>query len=399
MEVGLQPVTTASKTVRVLISTGEVSGDLQGAMLVEALYRQAKIFGISLDIVALGGDRMAAAGAEILALTQSIGSVGLVESLPFVLPTLRVQRQAQRYLAENPPDVVVLLDYLGPNLGMGSYVRRCFPQVPILYYIAPQEWVWSLSSRNTQHLVRTVDQILAIFPEEARYYKSHGANVAWVGHPLVDRMQGVASRDEARRRLNIPESQVAIALLPASRRQEIRHLMPVMFDAAQRIQAQVPNAHFWIPVSLEQYRPAIESAVQRYGLRATLVSENVRTVLAAADLAIAKSGTVNLELAILNVPQIVVYRVNPMTAWIAKHILKFSVSFISPVNLVNMEPVVPEFLQEKATSEALTQAALQLLTDEIQLQAMREDYERMRQALGTVGVCDRAAQMILKSVI
>ncbi|MGB3491813.1 MAG: lipid-A-disaccharide synthase [Elainellaceae cyanobacterium] len=399
MEVGVQRATTAPKTVRILISTGEVSGDLQGAMLVEALYRQAESLGISLDIVALGGDRMAAAGANVLALTQSIGSVGLVESLPFVLPTLRVQRQAQRYLDKNPPDVVVLLDYLGPNLGMGSYIRRSFPQTPILYYIAPQEWVWSLGSRNTEHLVRTVDQILAIFPEEARYYKAHGAHVEWVGHPLVDRMQGVVSRDEARRRLNIPESQVAIALLPASRRQEIRHLMPVMFAAAQRIQAQVPTAHFWIPVSLEQYRSAIESAVQRYGLRATLVSEDVRTVLSAADLAIAKSGTVNLELAILDVPQLVVYRVHPITAWIATHILKFSIPFMSPPNLVNMEPVVPEFLQEKATPEALTQAALQLLTDETQRQAMREGYERMRQALGTVGVCDRAAQMILKSVI
>lgn len=393
-----QLAATAPKTMRILISTGEVSGDLQGAMLVEALYRQAETLGISLDIVALGGDRMAAAGATLLGQTSSIGSVGLVESLQFVLPTLRVQRQAQRYLNDNPPDKVVLLDYMGPNLGMGSYVRRRFPNAPIFYYIAPQEWVWSLGSRNTQQLVRMVDQILAIFPAEARYYESHGAKVMWVGHPLLDRMQGVMSRDKARQLLNIPESQVAIALLPASRRQELRHLMPVLFETARRIQAQVPQVHFWVPVSLAQYRPVIEAAIQRYGLRATLVADDVRTVLAAADLAIAKSGTVNLELAILDVPQLVVYRVHPITAWIATHILKFSIPFMSPSNLVNMEPVVPEFLQEKATPEALTQTALQLLTDEPQRQAMREGYERMRHALGTVGVCDRAAQIILKAV-
>lgn len=393
-----QPVPSAPKTKRILISTGEVSGDLQGAMLVEALYRQAKLLGIPLEIVALGGDRMAEAGAKLLGQTSGIGSVGLVESLQFVLPTLRIQRQAQRHLHSNPPDAVVLLDYMGPNLGVGGYIRQRFPKVPMFYYIAPQEWVWSFGSRNTQRLVRMVDQILAIFPDEARYYESHGAKVLWVGHPLLDRMQGVASRDEARQHFTIPPSQVSIALLPASRQQELRHLMPVMFETAQRIQAQIPQAHFWIPLSLEQYRPVLEAAIQRYGLRATLVSEDVRTVFAAADLAIAKSGTVNLELALLNVPQLVVYRVHPLTAWIARKILRFSIPFMSPSNLVTMEPIVPEFLQEEVTPENLTQAALQLLTDTNQRQAIQEGYQRMRQALGTVGVCDRAAQVILNSL-
>lgn len=394
-----QPAASPPQVRRVLISTGEVSGDLQGAMLVEALYRQAKRLGLALDIVALGGDRMAAAGATLLGQTSDIGSVGLVESLPFVLPTLRVQRRAQRYLDAHPPDVVVLIDYLGPNLGMGSYMRRRFPKVPIFYYIAPQEWVWSFGNRNTKQLVRMVDRLLAIFPEEARYYKSYGADVTWVGHPLLDRMQEVIGREAARQQLKIPPSQTAIALLPASRRQELRHLLPVLFETARQIQAQYPEVHIWIPVSLNQYRSAIAAAVECYGLRATLVDQDGHRVLAAADLAIAKSGTVNLELALLDVPQLVVYRVHPITAWIAKYILRFSIPFMSPPNLVNMEPVVPEFLQDKATPEALTHAAMQLLSDEAQRQSMLNGYQRMRQALGVPGVCDRVAQTILKSII
>ncbi|NET52341.1 MAG: hypothetical protein F6K09_27730 [Merismopedia sp. SIO2A8] len=137
----------------IFISTGEVSGDLQGAMLIEALKRCAQITGLELEIVALGGEKMAAAGAKLLVNTTGIGSVGLLESLPFVLPTLQIQRRAQHYLQQHPPDIAVLIDYFGPNLVIGNLIRSRLPQVPIVYYIAPQDWVWSVSSRNTAKLV------------------------------------------------------------------------------------------------------------------------------------------------------------------------------------------------------------------------------------------------------
>ncbi|MFM9161318.1 MAG: lipid-A-disaccharide synthase, partial [Dolichospermum sp.] len=120
------------------------------------------------------------------------------------------------------------------------------------------------------------------------------------------------------------------------------------------IQSHLPNVHFWIPLSLETFRNKITAAIKDYGLKATVVLGQQREVFAAADFAITKSGTVNLELALLNVPQVVVYRLNPLTAWIARHILKGSIPFASPVNLVVMREIVPEFLQEKATTENIT---------------------------------------------
>jgi len=382
------------KTARIFISTGEVSGDLQGALLVASLRRQAAILGWELDISGLGGDRMAAAGMTLLANTSGIGSVGLVESLPFVLPTVRLQQRVKQSLRRSPPDLVVLIDYMGPNLSLGRFVRRQFPHVPTVYYIAPQEWVWSFGSRNTNQLVSMTDRLMAVFPEEARYYQTHGAAVTWVGHPLVDQIPLAPSRAEARQQLGIPDEQWAIALLPASRRQEIAHLMPILFRAAQQLQARFPQIHFWIPVSLESYRPALSQAVHQYGLRATLVAGQAQRVIAAADLAIAKSGTVNLETALLDVPQIALYRVHPLTAWMARHILKFSIPFMSPPNLVQMEAIVPEFLQEAATPANITEAASQLLQDDVARQRMRAGYRRMRQALGKPGVCDRVAQEI-----
>ncbi|HIK06383.1 MAG TPA: lipid-A-disaccharide synthase [Trichormus sp. M33_DOE_039] len=382
--------------MRIFISTGEVSGDLQGSLLIAALQRQAVAAGIELEIVALGGDKMAEAGAKILGNTSGIGSMGILESLPYVLPTLIVQRQAIAYLKQHPPDLVVLIDYMGPNIGIGSYMQKHLPNVPVAYYIAPQEWVWSMSLQNTSRIVGFTDKLLAIFPEEARYFRENGANVTWVGHPLIDRMQDAPSREAARTQLKIDNEQVAIALLPASRRQELKYLLPVIFQAAQTIQTKLPTAHFWIPLSLEVYRQPIEEAIKRYGLQATVISGQQKAVFAAADFAITKSGTVNLELALLNVPQVVVYRLHPITAWIARTILRGSIPFASPPNLVVMKPIVPELLQEQATPENITQAAMELLLNSQRRRQTLADYQQMRQCLGELGVCDRAAQEILQ---
>ncbi|MEA5507126.1 lipid-A-disaccharide synthase [Halotia wernerae UHCC 0503] len=382
--------------MRIFISTGEVSGDLQGSLLIAAMKRQAATAGLPLEIVALGGERMAEAGATILGDTSGIGSMGLIESVPYILPTLRLQRRAIAFLKQNPPDLVVLIDYMGPNLGIGTHMQKHLPKVPVVYYIAPQEWVWSVSLRNTTRIVGFTDKLLAIFPEEARYFSDNGAKVRWVGHPLVDRMQNPPSREAARAKLGITPEQKAIALLPASRHQEIKYLLPVIFAAAQTIQTKLPEVHYWIPLSLEIYRQPIEEAIERYGLRATVVSGQQKEVFAAADFAITKSGTVNLELALLNVPQVVAYRLNPITVWIARKILKGSIPFASPPNLVLMKPIVPEFLQEQATPENITQAAMELLLNPQRQQQTLRDYQEMRQYLGEVGVCDRAAQEILQ---
>ncbi|MDZ8185574.1 MAG: lipid-A-disaccharide synthase [Nostoc sp. ChiSLP02] len=381
--------------MRIFISTGEVSGDLQGSLLITALKRQAVEMRLELEILALGGEKMQEAGATLLGNTSSIGSMGILEGLPYILPTLQVQRRAIASLKQNPPDLVILIDYMSPNLGIGTFMQKNLPQVPVVYYIAPQEWAWSLNLRNTNRIVGFTDKLLAIFPEEARYYSEQGAKVSWVGHPLVDRMQDAPSRQAARATLGISPEQIAIALLPASRRQELKYLLPIIFEAAQTIQAKLPEVHFWIPLSLEIYRQPIEEAIQSYGLQATVLSGQQKEVFAAADLAITKSGTVNLELALLNVPQVVVYRLNPVTAWIARKFLKGSITFASPPNLVVMKEIVPEFLQEQATAENIIQAAMELLLNISRKQQTLADYQEMQQNLGEIGVCDRAAQEIL----
>ncbi|MFB2880821.1 lipid-A-disaccharide synthase [Floridanema aerugineum] len=379
--------------MRIFISTGEVSGDLQGALLINALKRQAQKLGQELEIVALGGSLMAQAGATLLGDTTKIGSVGILESLPYILPTLQIQNRAKQYLRQNKPDLVILIDYMGPNLAIGNFMRSHLTNVPVVYYITPQVWVWSLGDRDTKQIIKNSDLILAIFPEEARFFGEKGVKVTWVGHPLLDKMTNAPSRSAARASLGIASEETVITLVPASRRQELKYVLPVMLAAAKILQSKIPKVKFLIPLSLESFRQPLEQAIREYNLNATLVGDKNIEAIAAADLAISKSGTVNLEIALLEVPQVVIYRVNPITAWIAKNGLKFAIPFMSPPNLVLMKAIVPELLQEQATAENIVQESLNLLNTAKRSQVLA-DYQQMRQALGEKGVCDRAAQEI-----
>jgi lipid-A-disaccharide synthase len=381
---------------RLFISTGEVSGDLQGAILIESLFKQAATQGIELEIVAIGGPKMAAAGAHLIGNTQRISSIGLLEALPHLIPSLRIKQQVERYLEAHPPDLVVLIDYIAVNTPIGRFIRQRFPGVPIVYYIAPQEWAWSINDKNTNAIASITDRLLAIFPEEARYYERYGLSVSFVGHPLIDRVTTFPDRAAAREALGIPPEQIAIVLSAASRQQELKYLVPTVLAAAQQIQAQLPQVKFWIPLAIADFEPQLQVLLAQYGLTAELVPpEQGKSLLAAADLAIAKSGTINLELALLKVPQVVVYALNPVTAWIGRHILRFRIpTYACPVNLVEMQPVVTELLQEAMTPENICQAVMAQITPERRAQ-QRQGYDAMEKALGERGVSDRAAQEIL----
>ncbi|HTL88271.1 MAG TPA: lipid-A-disaccharide synthase [Leptolyngbya sp.] len=382
---------------RIFISTGEVSGDLQGALLVESLYRQAEALGLEVEILALGGDRMQAAGAKLLGSTTEIGSIGIVEGLPYLFPTLSVQRRAKQYLRENPPDMVVMIDYSDPNISIGLHVRKHLPNVTTAYFIAPQEWVVAINEKKTNWIVEISDRIYSIFPAEAEYYKAHGADAIFVGHPLVDRMKDAPERFEVRSKLGIAPDQTTIALLPASRQQEIKYMLPAIFKAAQQIQAKIPDVRFLVPLSLEKYRSQIVQAIQDYQLQAEIVEGSPLDAIAASDLAITKCGTVNLEIALLDVPQVIMYRLAPFTYWVAKNILKLKIRFASPPNLVCMKEVAPEFIQDAATPENLAKAGLELLKPENRAKTIA-DYQEMRQALGEAGTCDRVARSILEQL-
>ncbi|MDS3859324.1 lipid-A-disaccharide synthase [Thermosynechococcaceae cyanobacterium BACA0444] len=382
-----------TKNFKIFISTGEISGDLQGGLLVAALFDQAEARGWELEITGLGGQRMAAAGAKIIYDTRRISSIGFVEALRYVAPTIKFQALAKKQLQNNPPDLVIFIDYIAANLTLGNYIRQHLP-VPTVYYIAPQEWIWSHSPKTTQKLIEISDQMIAIFPEEERYYKKHGANITWVGHPLVDRVKNAPNRDQARQQLGLKADELAIVLFPVSRYQEIKSLLPLFLSAVKIIQAQLPQARFWLSLSLAQYRAEIAATVAEFGLEIPILEEPL-LLIAAADLTLAKSGTVNLEIALMNVPQVVVYRINPFGLWLYQTFLKFDLDYVSPPNLIAMEPVVPELLQENATPDKIAATSLDILQNPQTKAQMLAGYDRVKHLAGEPGAVRRAAQSIL----
>jgi lipid-A-disaccharide synthase len=380
-------------TYNIFISTGEVSGDFQGAALAQALYREAQAQNIPISISGMGGEKMAAQGVNLLGNTAGIGSIGLLEAVPFILPSFFLQQKVKGMLKQKPPHIAILIDYVTPNIAMGQFIKHHLG-IPIVYYIAPQEWVWEFQN-NGNLITSFTDQILAIFPAEAEYYRQKGANVTWVGHPLIELMAKIPDRSVCRAELGINPDALVVTLLPASRQQELKFLLPVMVEVCQILKQQLPQLEFWLPISRRAYRTEIEQTISKYQVKINLIESNPHYAIKAADLALSKSGTVNLETTLLGVPQVILYRVSLLTAWVARKIFKFQIPFMSPTNLVLMESVVPEFFQEEVQSSPIAQTCLDLLKNPEARSQMLTKYNEIKQNLGDGQATTKSAQAIL----
>lgn len=253
---------------------------------------------------------------------------------------------------------------------------------------------------GTTRLIGFTDRILAIFPEEASFYASRGARVTWVGHPLLDTLGSPPTSEQARAELGLIPGQQLLLLLPASRPQEMRYMMPSLVAAAAELQRLRPGLRVMVPAGLASFEAPLAEQLELAGVDATVIpadrADALKPVLcAAADLALTKSGTANLELALRGVPQVVGYRLSRVTAFVARKLLGFNVPHISPVNLVLGERLVPELLQDDLTAEAIVAAALPLLDPSSERTRMLEGYGRLRSLLGEPGVTTRAACEIL----
>ena len=390
--------------MKLLISTGEVSGDLQGSLLINALKKNAEKRKIELEILALGGERMQEAGAKLIANTSSIGAIGFLEALPYVLPTLNAQSKIDNYLSSSPPDAVVLIDYMGPNIRLGLKVKKKFPNIPIIYYIAPQEWAWRLGDSGTTDLISFTDKILAIFEEEAKFYSNKGGNVKFVGHPMLDFYRNIPTREESLRRIGLTSDQKLLLIIPASRKQELKYILPTLLKAAKLLQEKDPSITVLIPSGLNEFNELLNNSLKEYALSGRIILSNEVDDLkpflfSAAHLALAKSGTINMELALNSVPQIVGYKVSRVTAFFARYLLRFNVKYISPVNLLLNKMLIPEFIQEDFTADKIFNAALKILEDNSTKEDIKLGYERLKDKLGKPGVTDRASKDILDLLI
>jgi lipid-A-disaccharide synthase len=368
---------------RIMIVAGEASGDLHGAGLavqILACDPQCELFGIA-------GERMRAAGVRALVRTEDIAGMGATELASTFRRTLHALRALRAILRTEPPKLLVLIDYAEFNMMLARSARNA--GVPVLYYVTPQVWAWR--RWRIRKLVQRTDRMAVVFPFEAELFARKGGRVSFVGHPLLDRVAPAQDRAQTLARHRFPLHSRLLAILPGSRRGEIRYLLRPMFEAARLLAA----GHGLTPVI------ALAPTLTASDLRAAAGIEGMRiiegdtySIIAASDLALVASGTATLETALLGCPMVIAYKMSAVS-YILGRLLVTGVDFIGMPNILAGRQIVPELIQWEVTPSNLVSAAAPMLAEPLHSETAAA-LKALRHNLGAPGAAARVAAMALE---
>lgn len=379
---------------RLYVIAGEASGDLHGGNLIAELFRIASGNGQlttdnrQLSIRAWGGDRMSAAGADVVKHYRELAFMGFTQVIMNLRTILRNIQQCKEDIAAFQPDAIVLIDYPGFNLRIADWAKA--QGIQVFYYISPQLWAWK--ENRIAIVKRAVDRMFCILPFEKDWYAQRGVDVDFVGHPLLDEMNAPSPQPLSRGEglPDDPHFKPPVALLPGSRTQEITRMLPVMLDAAKHF----PNERFVVAAA-----PSVPEAFYRQLIgdaRVELVTGKTYDLLRQAKAAVVTSGTATLETALFGVPEVVCYSGSAINVWLARRLVK--VKFISLVNLIMDREVVRELVQQDMNAEAIRQELGRLLNDGAYRDRMINDLYTLREKLGGPGASARTAHLLWKSL-
>jgi lipid-A-disaccharide synthase len=370
----------------IMLAVGEASGDLHGALLCRALRAAAP----ECRLVGMGGPRMRAQGMDVTIDLTGAAAVGGTEAVGRVPALVRAYRTLRARLGVAPrPSVLVLVDFPEFNLRLAAAARRA--GVPVVYFIPPQIWAWR--PWRIRALRRLTSLVLAVFPFEHALYRRAGVRVEFVGHPVIDGLASAPAREQARRQLGLDEAALVIGVLPGSRREEVERLLPAMRAAAAHVAAAYPAARFVLALAPTIERAAVDRLLAGSGPHIDVVADRTHAVMRAADLLLIASGTATLEAALLGTPMVVCYRLSWASEAMARLLIR--VPWVSLANITLGRAVVPELYRD-TSGRTLAAAALRLLDTPGALQAQRDAFAELTGQLGSPGVGDRAARLILE---
>lgn len=369
---------------RVLISCGEASGDLYAG----ALARELRALDPAIQIAGFGGEQLRAAGASLIGDYRGLTVTGLAEALKVLPRSYAMYRRLVAAARDTRPDVFVAIDFPDFNFRLAAAMRRL--GVPVVYYISPQLWAWRAGRMKTMQ--RIASHVLVIFPFEEPIYRAAGVPVTFVGHPLLELTGAASTRVEFLESIGLQPQARTVALLPGSRPNELRELLPTLLDAATRIQRSAPDTQFVI-ARAPNLDSALFVAVKETPLHIAVVEGRTDDVLASADVAITASGTATVQAAIHGCPIVIVYRLSPLTYRLGKPFVK--VDTYGMVNLIAGRRIAAELIQENFTPQSVAAQTLTLLTDPAARAAATQGLREVREKLGAPGASRRAAQAVL----
>jgi lipid-A-disaccharide synthase len=367
--------------IPLLISAGEASGDMYAARLATALQKRADV-----ALFGMGGPQMRAAGVDIITDYKEVSVVGITEILSRLPSLVRAMRHLVAEVQRRKPPFSILTDFPGFHLRLARKLRPL--GVRNIYYICPQFWAWR--PWRVRVVRRRFAQALCIFPFEEAFFGDAGVPTKFIGHPLVGAVNTTQSREDFCRQQNLDPSKAIVTILPGSRHAELAQHMPVIREACARVQQQCP-AQFVVAAAAHSNPHDLQTGWNP-ALSLRIVEGQTYNALAAGDAAIVSSGTATIEAALLDVPMVVVYRVTPLTALLAKPLVR--TPFFCMVNLIAERHVVPELIQKDFTPKKVAEEVLRLLSDLRARETLRAGLADVRSRLGPPGAVDRAADVI-----
>ncbi len=368
----------------IFIVTGEASGDLHAAKLVKDVHKLDP----NINFSGMGGINMRNAGVNIIIDFTDLAVMGLFDVLRHLTKFYSAKKIIHKTLLNNPPDLLILIDYSGFNLRLVKKAKQA--GIKILYYITPQ--VWASRQRRIKIIRKYVDQLAVIFPFEVDFYKQFDIPVAFVGHPLANTVQATMDMAFAKQEFTLNSEYKTIGLFPGSRKEEIKRLLPVMLKSAKLLKKAFPNIQFVLALASSLTQNDLAPYLKKSNLDIKIIANQNYDAMQVCDAIIATSGTVTLEIALMNIPMVIIYKISPPYFPIK---LIINVPFIGLCNIIAGKEIVKEFLQQHANAKNISAEITHILNDEIYRNTMIAELKKIKPQL-TLKETENLAHLIIK---
>lgn len=373
---------------KIMMVAGEASGDMHCAKIAYKLKELCP----SIDIFGMGGKLMTQAGVNINYDISDLSVMGITEvlgKLPLILNRLK---GLKKLIEQEKPDAIVLVDFPDFNMRLLSFAHS--RKIPIIYYIPPKAWAWR--RKRADVIAKYTSAVASIFPFEAEVYRQAGANVHYVGHPLLDIVKPSISKEEAYKKFGLDPEKTVIGIMPGSRRKEINKLLSMMLESAKIIKSQFPDCQFILPVA-QTINP--DMLPQMIDPPVTIIaSSDVYNMMSITDLIIMASGTATLESTFMFAPMIVIYKISWLSWIVMKRMVNSEVKSTTLPNIIAKEMIVPELLQNKANPENISDIAIKMLRNPQELENQRNELRNVYKKMGELGAVERVARLILDQI-
>lgn len=372
---------------KIMFSAGETSGDMHGANLAKALRELAP----EVELFGFGGPQMANAGVKLCKNMLDYSVMGFWEVLVNLRKMFKLKDALVEEMKRQKPDILVLIDYPDFNWRLAREAKKL--GIPVFSYIPPSAWAWRKG--RAKNVAKIADKIVAIFPFELEVYRQAGADISFVGNPLLDNVKISMTKEVACTFFGINMQDDNILLLPGSRKQEIANLLEPMLEAAKIISKERARAKFFLPVAPGIDKFYLEDKIKQYDLQVKLCEGNTYDLMNCCDFAIATSGTVTLEAALMNLPSIVLYKMSNITYRIAKIFVK--IKYFSLPNILVNEAILPELLQDEVNGENIARYAKAWYKEQPTAEQTKLNLIKVKSKLGEPGVAQKTAKLILQT--